>query len=57
MTKPRSAPFLYLTWIPRYLTGEKSCLYAAWFNANIKATRKCRATSTRQSGTWSTPTL
>ena len=33
-TKPRSAPYLYVTWIPRYLTGEKSCLYAAWFKAN-----------------------
>ena len=25
---------MYVTWIPRYLTGEKSCLYAAWFKAN-----------------------
>ena len=33
-TKPRSTPYLYATWIPRYLTGEKSCLFAAWFKAN-----------------------
>ena len=34
MTRSRSAPYLYVTWIPRYLTGEKSCLWAAWFKAN-----------------------
>ena len=34
MTRPRTNPYLYVTWIPRYLTGEKSCLYAAWFKAN-----------------------
>ena len=34
MTKPRTSPYMYVTWIPRYLTGEKSCLYAAWFKAN-----------------------
>ena len=34
MARPRSAPYLYVTWIPRYLTGEKSCLWAAWFKAN-----------------------
>ena len=34
MTTPRTSPYMYVTWIPRYLTGEKSCLYAAWFKAN-----------------------
>ena len=34
MTSPRTSPYLYVTWIPRYLTGEKSCLFAAWFKAN-----------------------
>ena len=34
MTSPRTSPYLYVTWIPRYLTGEKSCLWAAWFKAN-----------------------
>ena len=36
MTRPRTNPYLYLTWIPRYLTGEKSCLWAAWFKANFQ---------------------
>ena len=34
MTSPRTSPYLYATWIPRYLTDEKNCLYAAWFKAN-----------------------
>ena len=34
MTTPRTSPYMYVTWIPRYLTGEKSCLFAAWFKAN-----------------------
>ena len=34
MTQPRTSPYMYVTWIPRYLTGEKSCLFAAWFKAN-----------------------
>ena len=36
MTSPRTSPYLYVTWIPRYLTGEKSCLFAAWFKANFQ---------------------
>ena len=36
MTRPRTNPYLYLTWIPRYLTGEKSCIWAAWFKANFQ---------------------
>ena len=34
MTSPRTSTYMYVTWIPRYLTGEKSCLFAAWFKAN-----------------------
>ena len=34
MTQPRTSPYVYVTWIPRYLTGDKSCLFAAWFKAN-----------------------
>ena len=40
MTTPRTNPYLYVTWIPRYLTGEKSCLYAAWFKANHQNYKK-----------------
>ena len=34
MTRSRTNPYMYVTWIPRYLTGEKSCLWAAWLKAN-----------------------
>ena len=34
MTTPRTAPYLPVTGISRYLTGDKSCLFAAWFKAN-----------------------
>ena len=36
MTRARTNPYMYVTWIPRYLTGEKSCLWAAWFKANFQ---------------------
>ena len=28
MTAPRSSPYLYVTWPAKYLTGDKSCLWA-----------------------------
>ena len=34
MTQTRTAPYMPVTWIPRYLTGDKSCLFTAWFKAN-----------------------
>ena len=34
MTSPRSSTYVYVIWIPRYLTGDKSCIFAAWFKAN-----------------------
>ncbi len=40
MTRSRTNPYLYVTWIPRYLTGEKSCLWAAWFKANHQGYQK-----------------
>ena len=40
MTRPRTNPYLYVTWIPRYLTGDKSCLFAAWFKANHQNYKK-----------------
>ena len=33
-TKPRNAPYMPVTGISRYLTGDKSCIWAAWFKAN-----------------------
>ena len=40
MTQTRTSPYMYVTWIPRYLTGDKSCLYAAWFKANHQNYKK-----------------
>ena len=34
MAYARRSPYLHATWIPRYLTGDKSCLWACWFKAN-----------------------
>ena len=36
MAYARSNPYLHATWIPRYLTGDKSCLWACWFKANYQ---------------------
>ena len=36
MTYPRTSTYLYATWISRYLTGDKSCLWACWFKANYQ---------------------
>ena len=36
MTRPRNKPYLHATWISRYLTGDKSCLWATWFKANYQ---------------------
>ena len=40
MTHPRTATYLYATWISRYLTGDKSCLWACWFKANYQGFAK-----------------
>ena len=57
MTIQRTASYMPVTGISRYLTGDKSCIWAAWFKANHQNyARRCPATSTRPSGTWSTPT-
>ena len=34
MTTPRSSPYLYATWPTRYLTGDRSCLWACWFKTH-----------------------
>ena len=34
MTIQRTAPYIPVTGISRYLTGDKSCIWAAWFKAN-----------------------
>ncbi len=34
MTTPRSSPYVYATWPAKYLTGDKSCLWACWFKTH-----------------------
>ncbi len=34
MTRPRSNPYLYVTWIARPLVGERNCLWAPWYKTN-----------------------
>ena len=36
MTYPRANTYLHVTWISRYLTGDKSCLWSCWFKANYQ---------------------
>ena len=36
MAYARRNSYLHATWLPRYLTGDKSCLWACWFKANYQ---------------------
>ena len=36
----RTAPYMPVTGISRYLTGDKSCVFAAWFKANHQGYKK-----------------
>ncbi|MCY3545148.1 MAG: PD-(D/E)XK nuclease family protein [Chloroflexi bacterium] len=40
MTHPRANTYLHVTWISRYLTGDKSCLWACWFKGNYQGYQK-----------------
>ena len=40
MTVPRSSPYMYATWPTKYLTGEKSCLWACWFKTHHQGYEK-----------------
>ena len=50
MTRPRPNPYMYATWIARYLVGEKSCQWAAWFKTNNQGFD--RVPSTFDSARW-----
>ena len=36
MTVRRGHPYIWTTWLPRLLTGENSCEWAAWFKAHYQ---------------------
>ncbi|MYE54684.1 MAG: hypothetical protein F4X34_05755 [Chloroflexi bacterium] len=50
MTRPRSNPYLYVTWISKYLVGERSCQWATWLKTNFRHFE--RVPSTFDSATW-----
>ena len=36
MAQRREHPYIWATWLPRLLTGENSCEWAAWFKAHYQ---------------------
>ena len=36
MPKQRNHPYIWTTWLPKLLTGESSCAWAAWFKAHYQ---------------------
>ena len=36
MPQRREHPYIWATWLPRFLTGENSCEWAVWFKANYQ---------------------
>ena len=36
MPQRRQRPYIWATWLPRLLTGENSCEWAAWFKAHYQ---------------------
>ena len=34
MTVQRDNPYMYATWPTRYITGDKSCLWACWYKTH-----------------------
>ena len=50
MTRPRPNPYMYVTWIAKFLVGERSCQWASWFKTNYRDYE--RVPSTFDSATW-----
>ena len=50
MTRPRPNPYMYVTWIAKYLVGERSCYWATWLKTNFRDFD--RVPSTFDSATW-----
>ena len=40
MPIPRPNPYMYVTWIAKYLVGERNCQWAAWFKTNYRDYQK-----------------
>ena len=36
MPTPREFPYIWATWLPRLLVGDRSCEWAVWFKAHYQ---------------------
>ena len=43
MTVPRDKPYTWITWLPKLLVGENSCMWAAWFKTHYFQYEKARS--------------
>ena len=40
MTQPRTAPYIWVTWLSKLLVGDDSCVWSSWFRAHFQDFRK-----------------
>ena len=53
MAQPRATgPYIWVTWLPRLLSGESSCEWAAWFKAQHEGSSWTRAPSDFDQAGW-----
>ena len=52
MATRRDAPYVWVTWLPKLLTGDDSCEWAAWFKAHHVSNSWPKALSTFDSAAW-----
>ena len=43
MTVPRDRPYTWVTWLPKLLVGENSCVWATWFRTHFYRYEKVRS--------------
>ena len=46
MTRLRTAPYIWVTWLSRLLVGDDSCVWSSWFRAHHEKFRKADGSST-----------
>ena len=42
--KPRTSPYIWVTWVTKLISGEESCKYKLWFRANNRGYSKVPST-------------
>ena len=45
MTRPRAAPYIWVTWLSRLLVGDDSCVWSSWFRAHHENFNKTDSSS------------